>query len=382
VIVHSFGCRLNLAEGDAIAAFPGDVTVVNTCAVTAEAVRQARQAVRRAAAGGARVVATGCAAHLDPAGFAALPGVVRVLANDAKLVAANYPRGNADAAPAAAPRHTRGFVAVQTGCDHRCTFCLIPFARGPAQSFAPDAIVDRIAALVEQGCNEVILTGVDLTSFGPAPLGQLVQRVLRDVPALPRLRLSSLDAVEVDDALVEVLGDARLMPHLHLSLQSGDDLILKRMRRRHSRAQAIALAARVRRVRPGIALTADFIAGFPTESEAAFANTVTLVADAGLTGVHVFPYSPRPGTPAARMPQVRPEVARERAARLRAVGSEARARALAAAVGHRQRILVEADGISGHTEAFLPARLATPASRGSIAEVIAVGVAGNHLECA
>ncbi len=381
MIVQSFGCRLNLAEGDAVAAFPGDVTVVNTCAVTAEAVRQGRQAVRRAAAGGARVVATGCAAHLDPAGFAALPGVVRVLGNDAKLDAANYPPGNAVARPAA-PRHTRGFVAVQTGCDHRCTFCIIPFARGPARSFAPEAIVDRIAALVEQGCNEVVLTGVDLTSFGPTPLGVLVQRILRDVPALPRLRLSSLDAIEVDDALVEALGEARLMPHLHLSLQSGDDLILKRMRRRHSRRQAIALAERVRRARPGIALTADFIAGFPTESEAAFANTVALVGDAGLTGVHVFPYSPRPGTPAARMPQVPPAVARERAARLRAVGSEARARALAAAVGQRQRVLVEADGVSGHTEAFLPARLATPRPRGSIADVGALGVAGHHLECA
>jgi threonylcarbamoyladenosine tRNA methylthiotransferase MtaB len=381
VIVQSFGCRLNLAEGDAIAAFPGDERVINTCAVTAEAVRQGRQAVRRAAAGGARVVVTGCAAHLDPADFAKLPGVVRVLGNDAKLDAANYPTGNR-MPPSAAPRHTRGFVAVQTGCDHRCTFCIIPFARGPARSVAPDAIVDQIRRLVDGGCNEVVLTGVDLTSFGPEPLGSLVQRILRDVAALPRLRLSSLDAIEVDDALIEALDDARLMPHLHLSLQSGDDLILKRMRRRHSRAQAIALAERVRHARPGIALTADFIAGFPTENAAAFANTMALVEDAGLNGLHVFPFSPRPGTPAARMPQVLPAVARDRAARLRALGAERRATALAAQIGRRQRVLVEADGVSGHTEAFLPIRLASAAPRGSIADVVATGVRHDHLECA
>jgi len=379
VTVQSFGCRLNLAEGDAIAAFGVKATVINTCAVTAEAVRQGRQAVRRAAASGAPVIATGCAATLDPAGFTALPGVVRAVANDAKLDPASYPGARPRRATG---RHTRGFVAVQTGCDHRCTFCIIPLARGPARSLSPARIIDQVAALVDSGTNEVVLTGVDLTSFGPAPLGTLVQRILRDVPALPRLRLSSLDSVEIDDALVDALGDARLMPHLHLSLQSGDDLILKRMRRRHSRAQAIAVSERVRRARPGIALTADFIAGFPTESDAAFAGTLALVDDAGLTGVHVFPFSPRPGTPAARMPQVPPAVARDRAARLRAVGDARRAAALAREVGRPQRILVEAGGTTGHTEAFLTARLATAAPRGSIVERVATAATDTRLETA
>jgi threonylcarbamoyladenosine tRNA methylthiotransferase MtaB len=393
VSIESFGCRVNLAEGDAIAAFARNATVINTCAVTAEAVRQGRQAVRRAAATGVPVIATGCAVQLDPAGFAALPGVVGVLGNVEKMDAANYAgtgarvgdimAARAIALPRVSPgRHTRGFVAVQTGCDHRCTFCIIPFARGPSRSLGPDAIVDHVRALAAAGCNEVVLTGVDLTSFGPEPLGRLVQRILREVPALPRLRLSSLDSVEIDDALVEALAEPRLMPHLHLSLQSGADLILKRMRRRHSRTQAVAVTERVRRARPGIALGADLIAGFPTETEAHFTQSLALIDDCGLSAVHVFPFSPRPGTPAARMPPVPAAAVRDRAARLRARGAERRGAALAAQVGQPQRVLVEAGGLTGHTETFLPARLATPSPRGSIAEVVATGVSGNILECA
>ena len=397
--VLNFGCRLNAAEAEAIAASLGDpgVTVVNTCAVTAEAVRQARQAIRRAARArpDVRIVVTGCAAQIDPAGFAAMPGVARVLGNIEKLEGANYAPGGpavrvgdimAVRAPPAPARHdfathTRAFVEIQTGCDHRCTFCIIPFGRGNSRSLPANAVVERIARLVDGGVNEVVLTGVDITSFGPEPLGVLVQRILRDIPALPRLRLSSIDSIEVDDALVEAVADPRLMPQLHLSLQAGDDLILKRMKRRHNRRQAIAVCDRLRRVRPEIAFAADFITGFPTETEAMFAATLALVDDCGLSQLHVFPFSPRSGTPAARMPQVAPATARDRAARLRALGDLRRAAAMAAEVTRPQRILVERDGVSGHTETFLPARLRAPAPRGSIARVTARGVAGGRLDC-
>jgi len=398
VSVVSFGCRLNAAEAEAIEAQLGDgVVVVNTCAVTAEAVRQARQAIRRAARArpDARIVVTGCAAQIDPAGFAAMPEVSRVLGNVEKLDAANYAAigdrvavANIMAATGiAAPRsvdrarHTRAFVEIQTGCDHRCTFCVIPYGRGNSRSLPAAAIVEHIARVVESGIKEVVLTGVDITSFAPEPLGILVQRILREVPALPRLRLSSIDSIEVDDALVEAAADPRLMPQFHLSLQAGDDLILKRMRRRHNRAQAIAVCDRLRAVRPAIAFGADLITGFPTETEAMFANTLALVDDCGLSQLHVFPFSPRPGTPAARMPPVAPAVARDRAARLRTLGATRRAAAMTAQVGRPQHILVERDGVTGHTETFLPARLAAPAPRGSIADVTATGVSGDRLDC-
>jgi threonylcarbamoyladenosine tRNA methylthiotransferase MtaB len=398
VSVVTFGCRLNAAEAETIdATLDDDVIVINTCAVTAEAVRQARQAIRHAARTrpDARIVVTGCAAQIDPAGFAAMPEVSRVLGNIEKLDAASYAPGAARvqvadimratsiAAPqiATAAHHTRAFVEIQTGCDHRCTFCAIPFGRGNSRSRPAATIVEHIARLVDGGINEVVLTGVDITSFAPDPLGVLVQRILCDVPTLPRLRLSSIDSIEVDDALVDAAGDPRLMPHFHLSLQSGDDLILKRMKRRHSRAQAIAVCDRLRAARPDVAFGADFITGFPTETEAMFAGTLALVDECGLSQLHVFPFSPRPDTPAARMPPVAPAVARERAARLRALGDLRRNVAMAAQVGQPQRVLVERDGVSGHTETFLPARLRTPAPRGSIARVTATGVADGKLDC-
>lgn len=413
--VRNFGCRLNLSEGDAVAALGlgSDVIVINTCAVTNEAVRQAAQAVRRAAreVPGARIVVTGCAATLDPARFAAMPGVDRVVANADKLDRGAYPlplreratqpqaeRGEGYAAvgklplsPIAPERespspsrgegsHTRAFVEVQTGCDHRCTFCIIPFARGPARSVDAATVVDRIARLVGSGTREVILTGVDLTSYRPS-LGMLVQRILRDVPELPRLRLSSLDSIEVDSALVDALADRRVMPQLHLSLQSGDDMILKRMARRHGSADAIEFCARVRTMRPDVQFGADFITGFPTETDAMFANTLAHVDDCGLTQLHVFPFSARAGTPAARMPQLPTPVRRARARVLRAAGAARLQTALTAQLGRRQRILVEADGTSGHTEHYLPARLTAPAPRGSIASVTAITVADGVLEC-
>ena len=387
--VLSFGCRLNAAEAEHIATLVDDgLIVVNTCAVTAEAVRQARQAIRRAARTrpDARIVVTGCAAQIDPAGFAAMPEVSRVVGNIEKLDAVAYnpdaarvqvgdimrATGMAAPAPLDHARHTRAFVEIQTGCDHRCTFCVIPFGRGNSRALPAAAIIDHIARLVDSGINEVVLTGVDITSFGPEPLGVLVQRILRDVPALPRLRLSSLDSIEVDDALVAAAADPRLMPQFHLSLQAGDDLILKRMKRRHSRAEAIAVCDRLRAVRPGIAFGADFITGFPTETEAMFARTLALVDECGLSQLHVFPFSPRPGTPAARMSPVAPTVARERAARLRALGDLRRTAAMTEQVGRTQRVLVERDGVTGHTESFLPARLRAPAPRGSIAHVTAI----------
>ncbi|QYE36282.1 tRNA (N(6)-L-threonylcarbamoyladenosine(37)-C(2))-methylthiotransferase MtaB [Polymorphobacter sp. PAMC 29334] len=457
--VLNFGCRLNAAEAEHIEGIAGSgVIVVNTCAVTAEAVRQARQAIRRAARAqpDARIVVTGCAAQIDPAGFAAMPEVARVLGNVEKLERGSYsfalpspsgegretvplhrpgggavpqrgvygdtddgrethpggalvatapppappPRGRgavsegrvrvadimlatsiSPRAPTSFAHHTRAFVEIQTGCDHRCTFCIIPFGRGNSRSLPAAAIVEHIARLVDGGVNEVVLTGVDITSFGPEPLGILVQRILREVPALPRLRLSSIDSIEVDDALVEAAADPRLMPQFHLSLQAGDDLILKRMKRRHSRDQAIAICDRLRAVRPGIAFGADFITGFPTETEAMFDQTLTLVDECGLSQLHVFPFSPRPGTPAARMPQVAPAIARERAARLRALGDLRRSAAMATEIGRPQRILVERDGVGGHSETFLPVRLATPAARGSIVRVTALSVTGGKLDC-
>jgi threonylcarbamoyladenosine tRNA methylthiotransferase MtaB len=328
--------------------------VVNTCAVTSEAQRQARQAIRRARKDNpsARIVVTGCAAQTDAAAFAAMPEVDLVLGNEEKLKAESWQarveaRGSAPAAPVRAGdimsvRHahspklgngfgdrTRAVVQVQTGCDHRCTFCIIPFGRGNSRSVAAVDAIAQVRALVEAGCPEVVLSGVDITSWGKdlagePHLGSLVRRILREVPELKRLRISSIDSVEADDELMAAIGEEdRLMPHLHLSLQAGDDMILKRMKRRHTRADAIAFCNQVRARRPDAVFGADIIAGFPTETPAMFDNTLKLVDDCGLTFLHVFPYSKRPDTPAARMPQVDGAAIKDRARRLRAKGEQA-----------------------------------------------------------
>jgi threonylcarbamoyladenosine tRNA methylthiotransferase MtaB len=389
--VITFGCRLNAVESEvmrasAVEAGLGDAILVNTCAVTAEAVRQARQAIRRARRENpeARIVVSGCATEIDPASFAAMPEVDRVVGNRAKLTAAAYasPIGERatgiDAAkpgPASgnrtAPRvirlpgHTRAFVEIQNGCDHRCTFCIIPYGRGASRSVPMAVVIDRVRAHVEAGYAEVVLTGVDITAYGndlpdTPTLGALVRSILAAVPELPRLRLSSIDSIEVDHALIRALAEEeRLMPHLHLSLQHGDDLILKRMKRRHLRADAVRFTDTVRRLRPDVAFGADIIAGFPTETEAMFAGALSIVDDCGLTNLHVFPYSARPGTPAARMPQIDGAAIRERAARLRAKGEAAYAAYLASEVGAIRRLLVENGGV-GRTERFTLAEIAGP----------------------
>ena len=380
VEILTFGCRLNTYESEVMrghAAALTDTIIVNTCAVTAEAERQARQAIRRAHREhpGARIVVTGCAAQIDPTRWADLPGVSRVLGNEDKLRPASWaPDAGSAVSDIMAARETaahlvtefagraRAFVQVQQGCDHRCTFCIIPFGRGPSRSVPVGAVVSQVRALVEAGYQEVVLTGVDLTSYGPdlpgAPsLGQLVRRVLNLVPGLPRLRLSSLDPEEIDAELWRLVGEEpRLMPHLHLSMQAGADLILKRMKRRHSRAGALAAIARARSLRPGIAIGADLIAGFPTETDALFQETLDFVAEAALPYLHVFPYSERPGTPAARMPSVPHPLRRERAARLRDAGRREATGFHARFVGEIVTVLTENDG-AGRTEHFSPVRI-------------------------
>ncbi|MDE2200708.1 MAG: tRNA (N(6)-L-threonylcarbamoyladenosine(37)-C(2))-methylthiotransferase MtaB [Rhodospirillales bacterium] len=397
--ILTFGCRLNTYESEVMrghAAALADTIIVNTCAVTAEAERQARQAIRRAhrERPEARIVVTGCAAQIDPGAWAALPGVARVLGNQEKLLAESW---TADAPSAVsditAARETaahlvtefagraRAFVQVQQGCDHRCTFCIIPFGRGPSRSVPIGAVVEQVRALVAHGYREVVLTGVDITSYGPdlpgAPsLGQLARRLLACVPDLPRLRLSSLDPEEIDADLWRLIAEeARLMPHLHLSLQAGSDLILKRMKRRHSRAGALATIARARALRPGIAIGADLIAGFPTETESLFADTLAMVEEADIPFLHVFPYSERPGTPAARMPAVEKALRRERAARLRAAGEAAATRFFAAQIGTRASVLAETDA-AGHTEHFAPVRIAAPPGAVLQARIIGADAAG------
>jgi threonylcarbamoyladenosine tRNA methylthiotransferase MtaB len=399
---RTFGCRLNAYETEAmrtVADGLGDAVVFNTCAVTAEAVRQARQAIRkvRRERPAARIVVTGCGAQTEAAAFAAMPEVDRVIGNAEKLRPEAW-RGAGRVAVgdimaerrAAAPvvdglgERARAHVPVQMGCDHRCTFCIIPFGRGNSRSVPADVVVEQVARLRDRGFNEVVLTGVDLTAWGAdldgeLRLGDLVARVLRAVPDLPRLRLSSIDSVEADPLLMETIGgERRLMPHLHLSLQAGDDLILKRMKRRHLRADAIAFCDAVRRLRPEVAFGADLIAGFPTETEGMFAQTLHLVEACGLTWLHVFPFSPRPGTPAARMPPVPAEEVRERAARLRALGA-ARVRGyLGSLRGARVQALMERHD-RGRTEGFAPLRLvdgkAAPAGT-----VVAVEILGDDGE--
>jgi len=391
----TFGCRLNAFESEVIAreaerAGLSDTIVINSCAVTNEAVAQARQSIRRLKRERpqARIVVTGCAAQIEPEMFAGMPEVDRVVGNDDKMRSgawrdartaldsgASFGVGRSEKIAVAdimavremAPHLLEGFqnglprvfVQVQNGCDHRCTFCIIPYGRGPSRSVPMGAVVGQVRALVEHGHAEIVLTGVDLTSYGAdlpgAPkLGQLTRQILRHVPELKRLRISSIDQVEADRDLLEVIAnDERLMPHLHLSLQSGDDLVLKRMKRRHSRSQAIDFCAQVRRLRPDIAFGADIIAGFPTETEEMFARSLDLVEQCDLTFLHVFPYSPRPGTPAARMPQVPGNVIRERARRLRATGEAALRRRLASEAGQTRQVLIES-AAQGRTEHFLP----------------------------
>lgn len=340
----NFGCRLNIAEGEAIrASWPkennaGDVVIVNTCAVTAEAERQARQAVRRAGRSRQRVLATGCAVRLNPTKWAEIAEV---------LPARRDPK------PAVSGQdHARAFIEVQNGCDHDCTFCITRIARGPARSIAPDAVVAAVRAAVDRGQQEVILTGVDLTSY-EGGLAPLVSRILRDMPDLPRLRLSSLDPAEVDDKLFNVLtNESRVMPHVHLSLQAGDDIILKRMKRRHSRADAVRLVERLQRARPDITIGADLIAGFPTETDEMHENSRKIFDDCNIVFAHIFPYSPRPGTAAERMPQVAPVIARERAARLRAAAAARRSTWLASLSERKLAVLIERNGTSGHAENF------------------------------
>ena len=370
--VLTFGCRLNAVESEAMRAAAladglQDAVLVNTCAVTAEAVRQARQAIRRARRErpGAPILVTGCAAQVEPETFAAMPEVTRVVGNAIKAAPGAWrldlPRAEvsdvfADRTTLATARplkdRVRAHVAVQTGCDHRCTFCVIPYGRGNSRSVPAGEVVAQVRGLVEQGVKEVVLTGVDLTSWGAdlpgaPPLGRLVRRILTLVPELPRLRLSSIDAAEIDDELLACFaGHERLMPYLHLSLQHGDDLILKRMKRRHLRADALRLVERVRAVRPDAAFGADLIAGFPTESEAAFDNLLSLVDEAGLAFVHAFPFSPRPGTPAARMPQLPRPVVKARAVRLRETAGRALVRRLEAGVGRTVEALVENGGVA------------------------------------
>lgn len=373
------GCRLNLAEGESIRALLAgrDTIVVNSCAVTNEAVKQTRQAIRRARRErpDAELVVTGCAAQIDPASFAAMPEVNRVIGNAEKLgpsawVAAEpvlvqdimAVRDTAPHLAASFSTHARAFVEVQNGCDHRCTFCAIPYGRGNSRSVPAGAVIDRIAALAENHA-EIVLTGVDLTSYGPdlpgAPsLGQLVERILVHIPQLRRLRLSSLDGVEIDDRLFALLTqEPRLRPHVHLSLQAGDDMILKRMKRRHNRADSVALVARLKAARPEIAIGADLIAGFPTEDEAMFANTLALLEDCDVVHPHIFPYSPRAGTPAARMPQVAPGIVKTRAARLREAAAARRSRWLQSLIGSEQQVLIERPGDRGHAGNFAEVRM-------------------------
>ncbi len=411
-IFTTHGCRLNAYETEAmkeLAAAAGlqDAVIVNTCAVTAEAVRKAKQEIRRMSRDhpGAPIIVTGCAAQTEPETFAAMPEVARVIGNTEKMQAATWQglrapdligqtervqvddimsvRETAGHLIDGFGRH-RAYVQVQNGCDHRCTFCIIPYGRGNSRSVPAGVVVEQIKRLVGKGFLEVVLTGVDLTSWGadlPATprLGDLVMRILRLVPDLARLRISSIDSIEVDPSLMQAIAtEPRLMPHLHLSLQAGDDMVLKRMKRRHLRDEAIRFCEDARRLRPDIVFGADIIAGFPTETEQMFTNSVSLVQDCGLTFLHVFPYSPRKGTPAARMPQVRGPDIKDRAARLRAAGEAALARHLQAQVGKTHRILTEGPHM-GRTEGFAEVTFASPQPDGKIIEARVTGVSDNRL---
>ena len=417
VDVLTFGCRLNAFESEVIAreaerAGLTDTVVINSCAVTNEAVAQARQSIRRLKRErpDVRIVVTGCAAQTQPDMFAAMEEVDRVVGNDEKMRGEAWREARAalnsgfgietsekiavadimsvkEMAPHLLDGFKTGlprvFVQVQNGCDHRCTFCIIPYGRGNSRSVPMGAVVDQVRALTARGHVEIVLTGVDMTSYGAdlpgePKLGQLTKQILRHVPELKRLRISSIDSIEADRDLLDVIADDdRLMPHLHLSLQSGDDLILKRMKRRHSRRDAIEFCAQVRRLRPDIAVGADIIAGFPTETEEMFSRSQDLVDECDLTFLHVFPYSKRPGTPAARMPQVTGEVIRERARRLRTTGEAALQKRLASETGSMRQVLIESDK-QGRTEHFLPVAISgdTP---GAVRALLVAGHDGARL---
>ena len=407
--VLTFGCRLNAYESEVMKEHARadesgvETVIVNTCAVTAEAERQARQAIRKARRQhpGARIVVTGCAAQAHPESFAAMPEVDQILGNAEKMRPTIFTAPPADKIVvgdimqvrevashlvSGFEGRARAFVEVQQGCDHRCTFCIIPFGRGPNRSVPMGRVVEQIRDLVEAGFGEVVLTGVDVTAYGGdlpgrPSLGQLVRRLLAAVPELPRLRLSSLDPVEVDGDLLDVIaGEERLMPHIHLSVQAGDDTILKRMKRRHLRADVLVLAARIRDLRPDVALGADIIAGFPTEDDDMFRRSLDLVDEAGLTHLHVFPFSARPGTPAAKMPKVGGEVVKARAAALRAKGEAALVAFLSSRVGRDAQVLIERDG-RGHCGHYLPVRVeGCAAEPGTILRVRITGVTDGILE--
>jgi threonylcarbamoyladenosine tRNA methylthiotransferase MtaB len=398
VEVLTFGCRLNLVESEAmrraaLAQGRNNLVIINSCAVTAEAVRQARQAIRRVKRErpGVEIVVTGCAAEIDPAHFAAMPEVSRVIGNAEKTFPKNWATDGRielssimtdEAGPHVLSEgvedHTRAFLAVQTGCDHRCTFCIIPFGRGPSRSVPMDDIARAARRLTAKGFREIVLTGVDLTSYGAdlddtPSLGKLVTAILRAVPDLERLRLSSIDCIEADEDLIDAFAnEPRLMPNLHLSLQSGDDLILKRMKRRHSRADAVSFCSELRQLRPEIVFGADIIAGFPTETEAMFENTLALIADCGLTHLHVFPFSARLGTPAAKMPPVAPEIVKARAKRLRETGDAALHAHLVVQTGKVLRVLTERGG-TGRTEDFTRVKIGDVLP----SQMIDVVIAGN-----
>jgi threonylcarbamoyladenosine tRNA methylthiotransferase MtaB len=406
----TFGCRLNAHEGEVMKAEAekaglDNAIIINTCAVTQEAVRQARQAVRRAKRDNpdARIIVTGCAAQTEARSFGDMAEVDLVIGNADKLRAESYKpmifglplndkvqvndimsvRETAAHLIEGMDGHTRAFVQVQNGCDHRCTFCIIPFGRGPSRSVPMGTVVEQIRKLVGNGYREVVLTGVDITSYGPdlpgAPtLGKLTQAILRHVPDLPRLRISSIDSIEADPALYEAVGDPRFMPHLHLSLQSGDDMILKRMKRRHLREDALGVVTRLRAQRPEMVFGADIIAGFPTETEDMFENSLSFIAEADLTYIHAFPYSPRPGTPAARMPQVPKPISKQRAAQLRAAGDRQFAKLCASRLGLIENVLVERNAI-GRTEQFLPVNVADIRA-GTLVPMRITGIGKDRLE--
>lgn len=399
----TFGCRLNAYESEVMKAHAEqagmkDTIIVNTCAVTGEAERQARQAIRKMKKDhpAARIIVTGCSAQVNPQRYAQMPEVAQVIGNEEKLKAESYDafaathekirvndimsvRETASHLISGFEGRARAFVQVQNGCNHRCTFCIIPYGRGNSRSVPIGDIVTQVRALVEGGYREIVLTGVDISDYGSdlpgtPGLGQMVRRLLALVPELPRLRISSIDAVEVDADLYRLIAEEpRLMPHLHVSLQAGDDMILKRMKRRHLRRDILEFCASVRALRPDIVFGADLIAGFPTETEEMFENTLNIVEEAGLTYLHVFPYSERPGTPAARMPQVPKPVRKERAARLRAAGEAQYARFLAAQTGRVLTVLVEQDGV-GRSEHFAPVRIQDGAAEGELLTVTVEGI--------
>ncbi len=423
VSLVTLGCRLNLVESEAMknaaqSAGLDDIVIINTCAVTAEAVRQARQTIRKIKreTPHKKIIVTGCAAQIEPERFAAMDDVTLVLGNETKTQAATWQnlRDDLSASAFSNPAHefervrvsdimtvkehaphfvsafsenTRAFVEVQNGCDHRCTFCIIPYGRGVSRSVPMGDVVDQIAKLVDAHHKEVVLTGVDLTSYGSdlpgAPkLGRLVKSILRHVPELKRLRISSIDSIEADEDLIEAIAtEERLMPHLHLSLQSGDDLILKRMKRRHTRADAIRFCHEMRKARPDLVFGADLIAGFPTETDEAFENSRALVEECGLAFLHVFPYSPRNGTPAAKMPQVKGDAIKERARRLRACGDHARATHLQNLIGTEQEILVERGGV-GRTRCFTQVFVGSRFEPGSLVTAKIAGQDGERLTLA